>query len=135
MQMLLYLASPIDQVTLALLIYDVSNGTVVIEGPGKRKRGIYREIPIPGFLLNDLDDYCDKVTLQKGSRLWSFSFRTASGQIKRVMKLANIKGVRGCAEGLRHGFAANAVTRVPLTLVKKWLGHCALLELQPRAIR
>ena len=105
---------------------DVSNGTVVIESLKKRKRGIYREIPIPEFLLNDLKEYCDKVKLQKGFCLWSFSLRTASRQIKRVMKLANIKGVRGCAKGLRHGFAVNAVTKVPLTLVKKWLGHCAL---------
>ena len=64
--------------------------------------------------------------LQKGARLWSFSLRTASRQIKRVMKIANIKGVRGCAKGLRHGFAVNAVTKVPLTLVKKWLGHSSL---------
>ena len=105
---------------------DVSNGTVVIESLKKRWRGIYREIPIPDFLLEDLGAFIEKRQIRTGECLWPFSLRTASRQISRVMKAANIRGIRGCAKGLRHGFAVNAVTKAPLTMVKKWLGHGTL---------
>ena len=39
---------------------------------------------------------------------------------------AQVTGVRSCARGLRHGFAVHSVGKVPLTLVKKWLGHATL---------
>ena len=34
---------------------DLGNGTVIIESLKKRRRGVYREIPIPDFLLEDID--------------------------------------------------------------------------------
>ena len=105
---------------------DLSNGTVIIESLKKRQSGIYREIPLPQFLLQDLDMYSRKRQALTGACLWPFSLRTASRQIKRVMEVAEINGVRGCAKGLRHGFAVHAVTIAPLTLVKKWLGHSTL---------
>lgn len=105
---------------------DLSNGTVVIESLKKRQSGIYREIPLPQFLLEELGAYSKQRHTQTETLLWSFSLRTASRQIKRVMEMAEINGVRGCAKGLRHGFAVHAVTIAPLTLVKKWLGHSTL---------
>lgn len=105
---------------------DLSNGTVVIESLKKRQKGIFREIPIPAFLLKDLKDFIEKSQLQPDERLWWFSVRTASRRIKDCMNAANIKGVRSCARGLRHGFAVHAVTKAPLTMIKKWLGHSRL---------
>ena len=105
---------------------DYSSETVVIESLKKRKPGIYREIPLPQVLLQELADYSRKLNTMTGSRLWSFSLRTASRQVKRVMRKAGIKGVRSSAKGLRHGFAVYAVTKAPLTMVKKWLGPSAL---------
>ncbi|OIQ19385.1 MAG: hypothetical protein BM557_06310 [Flavobacterium sp. MedPE-SWcel] len=107
---------------------DFANGTVVLETLKKRKRGIYREIPLPESLLNDLQGYVDFLSNQNKQEqgLWAFSLRTGSRLIKAAMKKAGINGVRSCARGLRHGFAVYAVNRVPLTMVKKWLGHASL---------
>ena len=102
---------------------DVSNGTVAIESLKKRQSGIFREIPLPDPLLQDLANYTNH---NHSKRLWPYSLRTASRYIKSVMQTADIYGVRGCAKGLRHGFAVTAVMTAPLTMVKKWLGHSSL---------
>lgn len=44
----------------------------------------------------------------------------------KVMNNAEINGLQSSAKGLRHGFAVYAISRVPITLVKKWLGHSIL---------
>ncbi len=107
---------------------DLANGTVVLETLKKRKKGIYREIPLPESLLNDLQGYVGVLGTRgkQGQSLWAFSLRTGSRLIKASMKKAGINGVRSCARGLRHGFAVHAVNKVPLTMVKKWLGHASL---------
>ena len=32
-------------------------------------------------------------------------------------------GPHASALGLRHGFAVHAITKVPITLVQRWMGH------------
>ncbi len=105
---------------------DHANGSVIIETLKKRRKGIFREIPVPHFLLKDLQFYIIDNQINISNRLWPFSLRTASRKIKAVMTMANIDGVKSSARGLRHGFAVHAVTLAPLTLVKKWLGHSRL---------
>ncbi|PTX58563.1 phage integrase family protein [Kordia periserrulae] len=104
---------------------DFSNKTVVLETLKKRKRGIYREIPLPDFLLNDLKSYV-QFKGKKSQYLWQFSLRSASRHVKTVMLEAGIWGARACARGLRHGFAVRAADKAPITTVKKWLGHSRL---------
>ncbi len=107
---------------------DFSNKTVVIESLKKRKKGVFREIPLPSYLLEELQHYIDDLDSDNSSEiaLWTFSLRTASRHVKRVMLKAKISGVQSCARGLRHGFAVHAVTVAPITMVKKWLGHATL---------
>ena len=107
---------------------DTSNGSLIIETlrRRRRKKGIFREIPIPESLQKEFMRHVQENQLLPTDHLWSFSIRTASRQIKEVMNSANIFGVRSSAKGLRHGFAVNAVNKAPLTLVKKWLGHSKL---------
>lgn len=105
---------------------DVSNMTVVFETLKKRKKGVYREIPIPAFLLEELQTFAEKSEIVGGSCLWGFSLRTASRYVKEVMRQAGINGQQSSAKGLRHGFAVHAVSKAPITLVKKWLGHARL---------
>ncbi|MEM9297197.1 MAG: site-specific integrase [Bacteroidota bacterium] len=105
---------------------DTSNGSLIIETLKRRKKGIFREIPIPESLQKEFMQHVQANQLLPTDHLWSFSIRTASRQIKEVMNSANIFGVRSSAKGLRHGFAVNAVNKAPLTLVKKWLGHSKL---------
>ncbi|MFK8103130.1 MAG: tyrosine-type recombinase/integrase [Saprospiraceae bacterium] len=58
--------------------------------------------------------------------MWGFSLRTDSRYVKKVMHKASITGLQSSAKGLRHDFAVYAISRVPITLVKKWLGHSRL---------
>ena len=128
-QLLYYTGARIAEIhNLTTTSIDIANGTVILETLKKRQRGIFREIPLPDHLLKDLDVYIGKLefTNEETQPLWQFSLRTASRYIKAVMKEANITGTKGCARGLRHGFAVNAVDKAPITLVKKWLGHAAL---------
>jgi len=107
---------------------DFSNKTVVLETLKKRRRRIYREMPLPSFLLESLRQYIEHLTKddEPPQSLWSFSLRTASRYIKEIMIEAKITGIRSCARGLRHGFAVHAVNYAPITMVKKWLGHARL---------
>ena len=41
---------------------------------------------------------------------------------------AGILGPQACPKGLRHGFAVHGLSNnIPLTLIKKWLGHSSLV--------
>lgn len=108
------------------LSVDHSNKTIVIETLKKRRKGIYREIPIPLFLLDDLQVFAQSKGISHNNRLWDFSLRTASRYVKETMSKSDIIGQQASAKGLRHGFAVHAVSKVPITLVKRWLGHAKL---------
>ena len=107
---------------------DFSNKTVVIESLKKRQKGIYREIPIPDYLLEDLKGYLQSLSccIQTNHSIWPYSLRTASRHVKRIMFHAGITGIQSSAKGLRHGFAVHVVNKVPITLLRRWLGHATL---------
>jgi integrase len=128
-QLLYYTGARIAEVhNLTASQIDFSCNSVVLETLKKRKRGVYREIPLPDHLLKDLQDYTLALSSKSDSseRLWDFSLRSASRHVKSVMNHAEITGLHASAKGLRHGFAVHAVSKVPLTMVKKWLGHARL---------
>lgn len=128
-QLLYYTGARIAEIhNLTVNSLDFSNKTVVLETLKKRKRGVYREIPLPDFLLATLKTYINDIKCkdEKPQCLWVFSLRSASRHIKTIMFEADISGVRSCARGLRHGFAVRAVDKAPITIVKKWLGHSSL---------
>lgn len=122
---LYYTGARISEVhNLTFTSIDFENKSIVLGTLKRRKKGVYREIPIPNHLLDELGDYIQ--SFEHKPSVWIFSLRTASRYIKRVMNDANISGPRSCARGLRHGFAVHAVQKVPLTIVQKWLGHASL---------
>lgn len=126
-QLLYFTGGRIAEVyNLTSMSIDFSNQTVVFETLKKRRKGVYREIPIPTALLDDLQIFIQKTGKTDQDCLWSFSLRTASRYVKEVMRKADIVGQQASAKGLRHGFAVHAVSKVPITLVKKWLGHAKL---------
>lgn len=105
---------------------DLSNETVIIETLKRRKKGVYREIPIPSFLLDDLRVFIERTVEGSNGRLFTFSLRTGSRYVKDVMNMARIEGLPASAKGLRHGFAVYAISKVSITLITKWLGHAKL---------
>ena len=118
-----------EVVNLNVSSIDFSNKTVIIQTLKRRKKGIFRQVPLPDFLLHDLKSYISTRAVHhqySGNRLWFFSTRTASRYIKAVMEQAEIDGHKASSRGLRHGFAVQAVMTVPITQVQIWLGHAYL---------
>jgi integrase len=120
-----------EVLALAASSFQLDAGSVSIKTL-KRRRPVVREVPLPPWLLEELDrqfqlagrqllpDLCDR-------RLWPFTRWTAWRLVKQVMSLSGIRGQRACPRGLRHGFGAGgAQAGVPVTLLQRWLGHAKL---------
>jgi integrase/recombinase XerD len=99
----------------------------------KRKRGVYRTVPVPPEVVTMLDFVHNSRHAQgrrargRSLRLWSWSPVTAWRHVKAVMQAAGIRGTQASPKGLRHGFGVAAVqAHIPLNLVQRWLGHAQL---------
>lgn len=57
---------------------DISNKMVVFETLKRRKEGIFREIPLPALILNELQNFISDDEKFADKCLWNFSLRTAS---------------------------------------------------------
>lgn len=87
----------------------------------KRRRRVFRAVPIPPSLMNELKAL--GIGLDRHSPLWSCSRQTAWRHVKRIMAAANIVGPQASPKGLRHQFGTIAAGNVPLHLTQRWLGH------------
>src|SRR3954468_25039231 len=111
---------------------DLSGRVVVFESLKKRKRGVYRAVPVPPDLLDALDLVHGVREAQRRGQakalLWSWSRMTAYRQVQEIIAAAGIPGgPHACPKGLRHGFGVQAVSRgIALNMVQKWLGHAQL---------
>lgn len=107
-------------------------GTINFETLKRRKRGVVRAIPVPRNLFLYLDGvhkfreaqlHPDKAR----KRLWTWSRTTAWRRVQHVMRLACNPSYLANPRSLRHAFGAEAALRqIPLTLIKKWMGHARL---------
>lgn len=105
---------------------DTSAGVLVFESLKKRRKGLYRAVPVPPGFLNSLEDVHD-LGLSGDGRLWTWSRTTAWRFVKQVMDAADIRGLCASPKGIRHSFGIKAVTsEVPLNMTQKWLGHARL---------
>jgi integrase/recombinase XerD len=112
---------------------DLAAGVVVFESLKKRRRGLYRAVPVPPALLDALDLVHGLRELHarrgqgRGVRLWPWSRMTGWRAVHRVMEAAGLDGPQASPKGLRHGLGVAAVSAgIPLNLVQKWLGHAQL---------
>ena len=111
---------------------DLSGRVVVFESLKKRKRGVYRAVPVPPELLDTLDMVHGLREAQRRGQtkalLWPWSRMTAFRRVQEVIAAADIPdGPHACPKGLRHGFGVQAVSRgIALNMVQKWLGHAQL---------
>jgi len=105
---------------------DKRAGILIIESLKKRRRGVFRAVPVPAAFLETLDEVHHLSTLGD-SRLWPWSRTTAWRRVKEVMGAAGIHGGYATPKGVRHGFGIKATTSaVPLSMTQKWLGHSNL---------
>jgi len=112
---------------------DLSGKVIVFESLKKRRRGLYRAVPVPAPLLDALDlvhGLREAQRARDGGRsvqLWPFGRATAWRRVHEIMEKAGISGPQASPKGLRHGFGVAAVQAgIPLNMVQKWLGHAQL---------
>lgn len=108
---------------------DLENMAVGIESLKKRRKGIFRSIPIPERLVEAIDlVHAIRESKDRNRKLWEFSRMTAWRKIKEIMAVADITGPHATPKGLRHGFGVHAIAHcgIPLNMVQKWLGHSDL---------
>jgi hypothetical protein len=122
---------------------DASARLVVLECLKKRRRGIFRAVPLPESLFDELDrvhhlsDHAGHPDSQC-RRLWPWCRTIAWRRIKEAMAAGHVVGPQATPKGLRHGFAVTALQGgVPITMVRRWLGHSRLstTEIYADAIR
>jgi integrase/recombinase XerD len=114
---------------------DCADQVIIVESLKKRRKGVYRAVPVPPSLLDTLDMVRGLTEIQRCGRryeleqpLWPWSRPTTWRWVVAVMKQANIsEGPHRVPKGLRHGYAINALNKgVPLNMLSKWMGHSIL---------
>lgn len=104
---------------------DIPAGVLILESLKKRRKGVFRAVPVPQGFLQRLREVHD---LSAGDeRLWGWSRTTAWRRVKETMHAAGIHGLYATPKGVRHGFGINAsASEVPLNMTQKWMGHARL---------
>jgi integrase/recombinase XerD len=111
---------------------DFSAKALTFETLKKRKRGVFRVVPVPDATLDLLAMVHGlrerKQRQQKTARLWPWSRVTAWRRVLEVMDAAQIAdGPHKCPKGLRHGYGVHAISKnIPLNMLSKWMGHASL---------
>ncbi len=104
-------------------------GVIIFETLKKRRKGVFRPVPVPAELLEALDlvhQIKRSQSLQKyrNVKLWPWARNTGWRNVKIVMEKANVVGTHASPKGLRHTFGIRTTqSGVPLNLVQRWLGH------------
>ncbi len=111
---------------------DFANRAIVFECLKRRKRGIFRSVPVSIELIALLERSAISVSVrnsaQRSQRLWPWCRTTAWSRIKEVCAEANIPAAVAMPKAFRHSFGVESTTEahVPLGVVKRWLGHARL---------
>lgn len=104
---------------------DLAAGVIAFETLKRRRKGVYRHVPVPKALLSCLDAEFQLGTSDTETLLWPWSRTTAWKQVKAVMEEAGIPSFCAMPKALRHSFGVVGISeaRVPLNMMQKWLGH------------
>ncbi|MEN2789856.1 tyrosine-type recombinase/integrase [Sphingomonas oligophenolica] len=107
---------------------DRAAGIIVFESLKKRRRGVYRQVPVPRELLQRLNASHDLGHADPAMKLWHWSRTTAWKRVKEVMHEAGIPLFCAMPKALRHAYGVAGVSeaRVPLNMMQKWLGHARI---------
>ncbi len=112
---------------------DLGGGMLIFESLKKRRKGVFRAVPVPSAFLDQLNlvhavEAARHVPDQgRDQFLWNWCRATAWRRVCEVMDVAGITGLHATPKGLRHGFGIRCVScGVPLNMTQKWLGHSQL---------
>ncbi|SRR5579862_1968814 len=102
---------------------DTAVGVIVLRSLKRRKKLVFRAIPLPRPYLQELK----ALASPRRDRLWPFSRKTGYRIVCKAMRAVKIFGVHACPKGLRHGFGmACAEQNIPLPTISKWMGHSSI---------
>ena len=134
--MLLYTGCRISEgLSVMIRSVDYEAQAVTFESLKKRRKGVFRQVPLAAGYLDDLDLVFEITRKQKRAKtakaltekLWPISRATASRKIDEVMKKADLTGIQATPKGLRHSFAIHCLeNQVPLNLISRWMGHSSM---------
>lgn len=107
---------------------DLAQRTILFECLKKRRRGIFRAVPVSDDLVAALGGQfglaSPAIAFDDPDRLWPWSRTTGWRRVSVILAEAGISGTQACPKGFRHGFGVAAVSvGIPLNLVQRWLGH------------
>lgn len=106
---------------------DTEAGVIILESLKKRRRGVYRAVPVPQQILLRLDAVHGLKEHASSECLWPWCRTTGWKRVKQTMSEAHVEGPQASPKGLRHAFGVIALqSGVPLNLLKRWLGHAHL---------
>ena len=106
----------------------------------KRRKTIYRFVPLPDQFLTRLDDVHRIKDVQKrssGKLIWNMGRTTAWRAIASVMEKAEIAGLQATPKGLRHSFVIyHQQLNTPDHMIQNWLGWASrdMMEVYGRAV-
>lgn len=94
----------------------------------KRRRLVYRAVPIPAKLMRDLARHAgikaDALVKRSNAPLFPWCRVTGWRVVKEVMERARIAGPQASPKGLRHAFGIHAVeVQIPEAMLQRWMGH------------
>jgi len=102
---------------------DSPNEAIVFETLKQRESGVFRAVPVPGWLLRII---C-KLEAEPNGRLWPWGRTTGWKIIKSIMRKAGVVEYLCKPKALRHTFGVEAGQQgVPLNIVQRWLGHARI---------
>ena len=112
---------------------DLPGKAVVFETLKKRRRGVYRAVPVPPGCSTS-STWCTASGRPEAGQgpcrpaAVAVSRMTAWRHVTAVMQAADIPaGPHRSPKGLRHGFGVHAISSgVPLNMLSKWMGHATL---------
>lgn len=112
---------------------DIGSSVLVFESLKKRKRGVFRAVPVPQRALQRLDDvYNIHAAIhdneRRHQRIWPWSRTTAWHCVKTVMLDSGIPAFVCMPKALRHTFGVQGTAEVgiPLNIMQRWLGHARI---------
>jgi len=111
---------------------DRANCAIVFETLKRRRRAVFRAIPVPLELLRLLERAKGAPGLfyappNLNTRLWGWGRTSAWKYVRHVMLSAGIAEGVCKPKALRHGFAVDAGQNgVQLNIVQRWLGHARI---------
>jgi integrase len=111
---------------------DTGAGIIVIESLKKRRRGVFRAVPVPIHFLERLEAihnlrHAQSDPKRRARRIWPWGRTTAWMLVKQVMRMIGVGPSQSMPKGLRHAFGVGAAQKnVPLNIVQKWMGHSKL---------